>query len=70
MLSLASLDQVPSETKHFRDQCIDYQLSELVMEYRNVARGKQPPNPERLAYYSKKLGKLLDWGKASQVKVT
>ena len=60
MLSIASLDQVASETKYFRDQCIAYQLSELVEEYRDVARRKQPSNPERLAYYSKELGKLLD----------
>ena len=56
MLRLASLDRVATETKHFRDQCIAYQLSELVTST-EMLLGQ--PNTKRFGYYNKQLGTEL-----------
>ena len=50
LLSLATLDEVSGDTKYFQEQCIAFQFSQLMSEYRDVSGGpgKQSSNTDRL----------------------
>ena len=65
LLSFAPLDDVASESKHFKEQNINHQLEQLTKSYKDISAG----NVERLQSYQTQLSELFEWAKSGQRKV-